>query len=210
MGNGLVGESGSSALLTAGHRMFKAAALTGAVAPSSRYLAGAMARAAHGADALVELGAGGGSVTRALAAVYPGLRLVVVELRNDLALRLHREFKSVEIHAEPAATVLRNLRGLPAATCIVSSLPFRSMPKASKRETVSSVLDFLGTGAGRFMVQFTYYPGAPFPVPAEYTWRKTAWVARNLPPAAVWVLEPGAGRLRASGVGTKADPQQAE
>jgi len=196
-------------MLTAGHRMFKAAALTGAVAPSSRFLARAMARAAHGADALVELGAGGGAVTRTLAEVYPDLRLVVVELRNDLVLRLRQEFEGLEIHAAPAATVLRSLAELPAATGIVSSLPFRSMPKLAKHETVCSILDFLGKSPGRFMVQFTYYPGAPFPVPVEFNWRKTSWVARNLPPAAVWVLEPSAGRLRTRGARASAGTVEA-
>jgi phosphatidylethanolamine/phosphatidyl-N-methylethanolamine N-methyltransferase len=183
--------------LTTGHRMFKAAALAGAVAPSSRYLARAMARAAHGADALVELGAGRGPVTRALAQVYPELRLVVVEMRKDLALHLRREFDAVEIHAAPAAAVLRALTGLPATTGVVSSLPFRSMPKALRHDTVCSILEFLGHGQGRFMVQFTYYPGVPFAVPAEFHWRKISFVALNLPPAAVWVLEPAARRRAA-------------
>jgi phosphatidylethanolamine/phosphatidyl-N-methylethanolamine N-methyltransferase len=190
-------RSGSRVLLTTGHRMIRAAALAGAVAPSSRYLARAMARAAHGADALVELGAGRGPVTRALAQGYPELRLVVVEMRNDLALHLRREFKAAEIHAAPAAVVLRNLTGLPAATGVVSSLPFRSMPKALRHDTVCSILEFLRHGQGRFVVQFTYYPGAPFAVPAEFSWRRISFVALNLPPAAVWVLEPAARRRAA-------------
>lgn len=180
-------------LVTAGHRLVKAAALAGAVAPSSRYLANAMARAAEGAAALVELGAGTGPVTRALAQIYPELRLVVVELRKDLAGALRREFRTAEVHAAPAATVLPTLTGLPATTAIVSSLPFRSLPKALKQETVGSILDFLREGQGRFMLQFTYYPGAPFHVPLGFRWRKVAFVALNLPPASVWMLEPAAG-----------------
>ena len=177
-------------LVTAGHRWVKAAALTGAVAPSSRYLANAMARAVNGAAALVELGAGSGAVTRALTRIHPELRLVIVELRKDLAAALRREFKTAEVHAAPAAAVLRSLTGLPAATVLVSSLPFRSLPRALKQETVGSILDFLRLGHGRFMLQFTYYPGVPFRVPAGFRWRKLAFVALNLPPAAVWALEP--------------------
>jgi len=149
-----------------------------------------MARAAHGAAALVELGAGTGPVTRALAQVYPELRLVIVELRKDLAHSLRQEFQSAEVHAAPAAIVLRSLTDLPDATGIVSSLPFRSLPRALKQDTVSSILEFLRKGPGRFMVQFTYYPGTPFRAPVGFTWRKVAFVALNLPPAAVWVLEP--------------------
>jgi phosphatidylethanolamine/phosphatidyl-N-methylethanolamine N-methyltransferase len=180
-------------LVAVGHRWVKAAALAGAVAPSSKYLANAMARAAHGAAALVELGAGSGPVTRALVRAHPELRLVIVELRRDLAASLRREFKTAEVHAAPAAAVLRSLTGLPDATALVSSLPFRSLPRALKQETVGSILDFLRAARGRFMLQFTYYPGAPFHVPSGFRWRKVAFVALNLPPAAVWVLEPEAG-----------------
>lgn len=188
-------------LLSAGHRLVRAAALTGAVAPSSRQLAQAMARAAQGAAALVELGAGSGPVTRALEQHHPGVRLVVVELRKDLALALRRQIPSAEVHAAPAAAVLGALDDLPAATAIVSSLPFRSLPRAVKRDTVHSVLAFLRAAPGRFMVQFTYYPGPPFGVPPGYRWRKLAFVALNLPPASVWLLVPDPAHPAEAGSG---------
>jgi len=50
-------------------------ASTGAVLPSSRRLANAMANAALGADAVVELGAGTGPVTEALLRKLPGVPL---------------------------------------------------------------------------------------------------------------------------------------
>jgi phospholipid N-methyltransferase len=187
------GPATDASPLSVGQRLVHAVAITGAVAPSSKYLADAMARAAQGAAALIELGAGSGAVTRALARFFPGLRLVVVELRKDLACGLRREFRSAEIHAAPAAQVLGKLSGLPAGTGIVSSLPFRSLPSAVKHDTVHSILDFLGNGPGRFMVQFTYYPGVPFRVPAGFTWRKVAFIALNLPPATVWLLMPAGG-----------------
>lgn len=155
-----------------------------------------MARAAQGAAALLELGAGTGPVTRALMQGYPELRLVIVEVRKDLALNLRREFKAAEVHGAPAAIVLRSLTGLPAGTGVISSLPFRSLPKVLKQKTIRSILVLLRESPGRFMVQFTYYPGAPFRVPFGFVWRRVAFVvALNLPPAAVWVLEPYAGRL---------------
>jgi len=187
------GRAADALPLSVGRRLVHAVALTGAVAPSSKYLAEAMARAAQGATALVELGAGSGAVTRALARFFPGLRLVVVELRRDLASGLRREFRGAEVHAAAAAVVLTRLSGLPAGTGIVSSLPFRSLPSAVKHDTVRSILGFLEGGPGRFMVQFTYYPGAPFRVPAGFTWRKVAFVALNLPPATVWLLTPAGG-----------------
>ena len=184
-------------LVAAGHRLITAAALTGAIAPSSRYLANAMAHAARRAGALVELGAGRGPVTRALARAHPSLRLVVVELHPGRAASLRQEFKHAEVHAAPAAAVLRTLSGLPAATALVSSLPFRSLPASLKQETVDSVLEFLRAGAGRFMLQYTYGLGVPFHVPPGFRWRKGGFVALNLPPAAIWVLEPEPAPLHA-------------
>ena len=43
------------------------------------------------------------------------------------------------------------------------------------------------------MVQFTYYPGAPFRVPPGFAWRKVAFIALNLPPATVWLRMPVGG-----------------
>jgi len=179
--------------LSRGQELVRAAALTGAVAPSSKFLARAMVQAARGAGALVELGAGTGPVTRALAHAYPDARLVVVELRADLAERLRRAFPAAEVHAAPAAAVLRRLTDLPAETALVSSLPFRSLPSAVKRATVRSVLAFLRRDPARFMVQFSYYPGPPFRVPAGYRWQREAFVALNLPPASVWRLQAEGG-----------------
>ena len=63
-------------------------ASTGAVLPSSRTLANAMANAAVGADAVIELGAGTGPVTDALLRKLPGVPLIAVELQASMARRL--------------------------------------------------------------------------------------------------------------------------
>jgi predicted O-methyltransferase YrrM len=65
-------------------------ASTGAVLPSSRRLANAMASAAVGADAVVELGAGTGPVTEALLRRLPGVPLIAVELQAPLARACRR------------------------------------------------------------------------------------------------------------------------
>jgi phospholipid N-methyltransferase len=86
--------------------LFRAPALTGAVAPSSQFLARAMADAAHGAGHIVELGAGTGAVTRALARQHAQASLTLVELQPALARRLARSFPQARVIAQPAAWVL--------------------------------------------------------------------------------------------------------
>ncbi len=86
--------------------LIRSPSLTGAVMPSSPYLARAMADAARGAGRIIELGAGSGPVTRALARQFPRIPLTVVELQPSLARRLVQAFPSAEVLALPAATVL--------------------------------------------------------------------------------------------------------
>ncbi len=168
--------------------LIKAPALTGAVAPSSQFLAKAMADAAQGAAHIVELGAGTGAVTRVLARQCPGVKLTVVELQPALAAKLSGAFPRTLVHARPAAEVLDQLsyEGLPVA--IVSSLPFRSMPTLARAETRNSILQFLRRHPGSWLVQFTYQPRAPFDGEHGFAWRRRRTVVANIPPAGVWLL----------------------
>lgn len=163
----------------------------GAILPSSRHLADAMARAATGALRLIELGAGTGAVTAALREARPGVPLQLVELEPDLAARLRRRFPGVPVHCAAAHEVLRAQHGAPKATVVVSSLPFRSLPEPLRTKTLRAVLDFIEAHPSRSLVQYTYQPRAPFELPADsqLKWRLLDVIWRNLPPAGVWVLQ---------------------
>lgn len=166
--------------------------LVGAVAPSSRHLARAMAAHMGPADALIELGAGTGAVTEALHAAAPGVPLLAVELQQDLAASLQRRLPAVEVACAPAHEVLAERHATtPAATVLVSSLPFRSLPEALRRCTQAALIDFVADHPARRLVQYTYQPRAPFDLPPgsalRWTLREVVW--RNLPPAGVWVLQ---------------------
>lgn len=169
-------------------QLFKAPALTGAVAPSSQFLAKAMADAAQGAAHIVELGAGTGPVTRVLARRHPNVRLTVVELQPVLAKMLSLAFPQALVHAKPAAEVLDQLGCEGSPVALVSSLPFRSLPTAVRVETRKSILQFLRRNQGSWLVQFTYQPRAPFDGEHGFTWMRTRTVVANLPPAGVWTL----------------------
>src|ERR1700692_3038958 len=70
----------------------KAPATVGAVAPSSRCLADAMAHGVESFEAIVEVGAGTGVVTDSLVRRHPSARLIVFELGDQLAADLKGGF----------------------------------------------------------------------------------------------------------------------
>jgi phosphatidylethanolamine/phosphatidyl-N-methylethanolamine N-methyltransferase len=171
-------------------RWLKAPQLIGAVAPSSRGLARAMAREIDpfGAGIIVELGGGTGSITRALLerGVTPA-RLVVIECDRTLAALLRRRFPGVKVVRGDAAELAALLRPLAIdrVDAVVSSLPLLSMPKLLKRRIIAESFALLGED-GTF-VQFTYGVASPLAAPEFGLVGEVAQrIWRNFPPAAVW------------------------
>jgi phosphatidylethanolamine/phosphatidyl-N-methylethanolamine N-methyltransferase len=164
---------------------------TGAVMPSSRVLARAMARYVDpkSVGPVIELGPGTGPVTEAL--VQHGIdpaRLILVEFNPDFCRLLRTRY--------PAATVVQGdayrLRRLLAkqvdqpAAAVVSGLPLVTKPLRTRLRLISDAMTLLGDGAP--FVQFTYAMLPPIPkelsgIRAEAS--ELIWM--NLPPARVWV-----------------------
>jgi phosphatidylethanolamine/phosphatidyl-N-methylethanolamine N-methyltransferase len=166
--------------------------LTGAVAPSGRALARAMAAAAgpppHGL--IVELGPGTGPVTRSL--IESGVareRLVMVEFDPGFCRLLRRRFapaRIIEGDAYDLPRTLAELAGQPIAA-FVSSLPLLNQPPQRREKLIGDAFALMGP-AGLF-VQFTY--GLMSPIPREvcasrYDARRSRPILLNLPPARVW------------------------
>jgi len=164
---------------------------TGAVMPSSRVLARAMARYVdpQSSGPIIELGPGTGPVTEALVrrGVDPA-RLILVEFNPDFCRLLRSRY--------PAATVvqgdayrLRRLLGdyvAKPAAAVVSGLPLVTKPLRTRLRLISEAMTLLAEGAP--FVQFTYAMLPPIPrelsgVRAESS--ELIWM--NLPPARVWV-----------------------
>ena len=170
---------------------FARPAMVGAILPSSRYLAGLMARAADGAELLIELGAGTGAITEGLRERHPLVSTIVVELQPELARHLRERFPGIEVRAEPAHAVLADHQAGPPGAVVVSSLPFRSLPSPWRERTSLAIEHFLLAHPRRRLVQYTYQPRVP---PFELThlsalrWRRVGMVWRNAPPAWVWEL----------------------
>jgi phosphatidylethanolamine/phosphatidyl-N-methylethanolamine N-methyltransferase len=163
----------------------------GAIAPSSRRLADAMARLvpAGAPGWVIELGGGTGVVTAALlrAGIAPA-RLVVVE-RDPLLHRLLRErYPALHVILGDAARLADALRplGIHHAAAIVSGLPLLSMPRPVQDEVVRSAFKLLGPGAP--FIQYTYGPMSPV---GRERLKLEGFLARrvvgNLPPASIWV-----------------------
>lgn len=170
----------------------------GAVVPSGRLLAEAMARAtlAEMRDRdghVIELGAGTGEVTKALlAAGIPANRLALVEREPELASFLRRHFVGPKIVEGDAARLPKILadQGITKVSAVVSSLPLLSLPADVVRGIVESVFDALPRGAA--LVQFTYGPSQPVPRALSQSLRLVGTrgprIWRNMPPAVVWTF----------------------
>ena len=164
---------------------------TGAVMPSSRVLARAMARYVDpdSDGPVIELGPGTGPVTQALVrhGVDPA-RLILVEFNPDFCRLLRTRYPAATVVQGDAYRLRRLLETIvdqPAAA-IVSGLPLVTKPLRTRLRLISDAMTLLATGAP--FVQFTYAMLPPIPkelsgVRAEAS--ELIWM--NLPPARVWV-----------------------
>lgn len=164
--------------------------MVGSIAPSSIFLAKALCRQAHGAQHLIELGAGTGAITRQLREEFPAATLVVVEQNALMAAALQRKFGSCSVVADAVQGRQDLFKDIPEQSVVVSSLPFRSLPAAVASEIITLLSDFLLASPKRRLVQYTYGQRVPFDSqhPA-LVWRRQKLVLRNLPPAWVWTLQ---------------------
>jgi phosphatidylethanolamine/phosphatidyl-N-methylethanolamine N-methyltransferase len=166
--------------------------LTGAVAPSGRALARAMARAigSPSQGLVVELGPGTGPVTQSLieTGVAPQ-RLVLLEYDVAFCNLLKQRFAHASIvqgDAYDLPGALAPFADLPIAA-IVSSLPLLNQPPPRREKLIGEAFALMGP-SGVF-VQFTY--GLLSPIPREacanrYSAIRSRPILLNLPPAFVW------------------------
>jgi phosphatidylethanolamine/phosphatidyl-N-methylethanolamine N-methyltransferase len=168
---------------------------TGAVTPSGRVLARAMARYVEPElpGPVVELGPGTGPVTEALVdhGVDPA-RLVLVEFNPIFCQLLRARFPTatvIQADAYGLRRVLSNLMRQPAAA-MVSGLPLFTKPVRMRVRLLRDALSLLLPGAP--FVQFTYAVVPPIPrVSAGVSAEASERIWMNLPPARVWVYRKG-------------------
>ncbi len=168
--------------------------LAGAITPSGRFLARAMAQCVNpeAEGPVVELGPGTGPVTQALLA--RGLapeRLVLVEYEPSFCNLLEKKFPGVRVvrgDAYRLGDTLANALDGPAAA-IVSSLPLLTKHESARLSLLRQAFDLMSS-EGRF-IQFTY--GVKSPIPAHlstglrFETQSLAPIWLNLPPARIFV-----------------------
>jgi phosphatidylethanolamine/phosphatidyl-N-methylethanolamine N-methyltransferase len=173
--------------------------VTGAVSPSGRFLARAMASYVDpNADGpIIELGPGTGPVTEAL--LTRGIaqeRLILVEYDASFCKLLGRRFPKARIIQGDAYRLAETLGPVleEQAACIVSSLPLLTRPERGRLNLLRDAFELM-QAEGAF-IQFTYGLTSPVPLTSRMSglhFRAEAshsvWL--NLPPARVWVYRAG-------------------
>jgi phosphatidylethanolamine/phosphatidyl-N-methylethanolamine N-methyltransferase len=166
--------------------------LIGAVAPSGRALARAMAAAAGPPPSglVVELGPGTGPVTRSLieTGVQPE-RLTLIEYDPEFCRLLRQRFATARVIQGDAYDLPATLAGLSGQriAAVVSSLPLLNQPPERREKLIADAFALMGP-SGVF-VQFTY--GVLSPIPREvcanrYSAVRSRAILLNVPPARVW------------------------
>jgi len=168
--------------------------IAGAIAPSGRFLARALAQCVNpvARGPIIELGPGTGPVTQALLARgVPRGKLILVEYEQSFCKLLGKKFPGVKIVRGDAYRLADTLKGVLSEkpSAIVSSLPLLTAPEDDRMILLQQAFDLMGEG-GRF-VQFTY--GVKSPVPTNLgdnlhvRIQALAPIWLNLPPARIYI-----------------------
>lgn len=159
-----------------------------AIAPSSRWLARAMAQGlGPHTGRVVEFGPGTGRLTEGiLAAGVAQKDLTLFEMGADFVAHLHLRYPGVTIHHDGAQTAAQHVA--PGVGAVISGLPLLSMPPALRCSIVQAAFDILAPDG--VYVQFTYGPKPPLSpeqlAQMGLTVTKGPKVWANLPPARVF------------------------
>lgn len=168
----------------------------GSILPSSPALSAALAEEAmkdRAGRPVLEIGAGTGSVTKALLDAGLAPRdLLTMERHPALHRALSKRLPHVSHALADAADAERVLaeRGLRDPGVVVSGLPFLSIPREDRLCVLAGLAPLLRRGA--VLLQFTYAAGrAPipfedFPEDLPMAAKTRRFVLRNLPPATIW------------------------
>lgn len=186
------------------HRVFLRRALRrparlGAPAPTGPVLAGRVADLVPrtGRRTVVELGAGTGALSRAVAArLPPDARFVAVELDPQLVVHLRRDQPDLEVLPGDAADLgaLLAAAGVGPVDLVVCSLPWTLLPPSPRRRSMFDAVAATMAPTGTFLTISTL-TALPHRVRAVHTdlagafgrVRATRPVWRNVPPSRLLV-----------------------
>jgi len=158
----------------------------GAIAPSSKFLARAMADQALG-PIVVEIGAGTGALTKGLVTKFDTRSLYIIEIEQSLCDQLLMLFPGHHI-IKGDATKLSSV--LPSeligkVDTIVSGIPLLNLKEKDRKAIIDACFATLKKDG--FIIQFTYSPLCPIPLKKWGVYgKRVEYVIKNTPPAFVW------------------------
>ncbi len=163
----------------------------GAVKPSSKHLAQKMVEDVdfHTAKCIVEIGAGTGAFTeKVVKKKRPSTKYLIFEINDVFYKSLKKKYgkcPNVRIIHDTAGNMGRYLDkyGMKKADCILSGLPFASLPERTSRQILKECRKCLSSGGAFITFQYTKWK---IPLFRKYfpsiSWKKEY---RNVPPAYV-------------------------
>lgn len=174
--------------------MFEDPRRVGSIVPSGRLLGRAIARetVAEPPGHVIEIGAGTGSITRALFELRSQFESFnVIEQSPRLADCLRRRFPGVDVHAMCASNLDQIHAGPVDRVTIVSSIPFRSLQPADRVKIIGALWRQQAQCRSFRFIQYSYGRVVPFRIHGDhFHWSRRQTVWANIPPATVWVLAP--------------------
>jgi phosphatidylethanolamine/phosphatidyl-N-methylethanolamine N-methyltransferase len=166
----------------------------GAVMPSSKFLARAVARYVdtQSTAPVIELGPGTGAITDAMIARgVAEKRLVLVEFDPGFCALMRERYPQATVIQGDAYNLEHTLAGLDTpGSAMVSGLPIVTRPMPVRVKLMRNA--FLKLEPGAPFIQFTYSVAPPIPKSQPGVETKASeriWM--NLPPARVWVYRKG-------------------
>lgn len=175
-------------------KMVKSPQEIGAVMPSGKSLCRAMVQnvGVDQDELYVEVGAGTGVMTRALVeAGIPQENLYLFESEEGFIAELKEKFPKANVIYGDAQFLQKYLcqLGVGKVSKIVSSLPFKSLPKPVAANILEQ-FDMILKQDGK-IVQFTYAVNEPYPASfkdiCSFKADRKNYVTKNIPPATVWL-----------------------
>jgi phosphatidylethanolamine/phosphatidyl-N-methylethanolamine N-methyltransferase len=165
----------------------------GSLIPSSPALCRRVVRHVQRAEdeAIIELGAGTGVISRALLeSGVPPEQLFVVEIAPAMAAHLRRVLVGVSV-IEGDAVRLSELippRWHGRIGTVICGIPMVLLPLAEQRRIVAAIES---VAPGRGFLHFSYCITSPLPSPKlRLAASREAWTPLNFPPASVWRYRP--------------------
>jgi phosphatidylethanolamine/phosphatidyl-N-methylethanolamine N-methyltransferase len=163
------------------------------VLPSSPALARLVAKQVplRADQAVVEVGAGTGSITKALLERgIPPERLFVVEIDSDLCAFLRKQLPQVQVINGDASRLSEMLpsKWLGKISTVISGIPMVTLPLPLQQRFIDAWFKVMP--AGGKMLQYTYSLVSPLPeAKLAVKGRRQGLAVLNVPPAWVWSYE---------------------